>query len=103
LTLVFAGIAGRIENTAIGKLLLCPWEDISLIFKEFMDGKLLKSLSGNALKLYIFLGLYSKNQTGECWPSVQTIAEYFGKSERTVYNSNNKPRAMRERTEQDVP
>lgn len=56
------------------------------IFAGFKDTALLKDLSGNALKLYVYLGLLSNNTTGECWPSINTIAEYFKKSERTVTN-----------------
>lgn len=53
------------------------------IFKEFED-EVLKSISGNALRLYIYLGLHSKNATGETWVTLATMAEYFGKSERTI-------------------
>lgn len=55
-----------------------------LIFKGFIESNKLKNISGNALKLYIYLGMYSKNNTGEVWHSTNTIAKYFDKSERTI-------------------
>lgn len=55
-----------------------------VIFKGFMDGKKLKDISGNALKLYLYLGLNSNTRTGEVWHSNSTIAKYFDRSERTV-------------------
>lgn len=57
-----------------------------IIFNDFKNNNILKELSGNALKLYIYLGLYSKNNTGESWHSLQTMAEYFEKTERTITN-----------------
>lgn len=54
------------------------------IFNEFLDQELLKKISGNGLKLYIYLGIHSKNDTGVSWHSLKTMAEYFGKSERTI-------------------
>lgn len=53
------------------------------IFSNFED-ELLREISGNTLKLYIFLGIRSKNRTGECWVSLETLASYFGKSKRTI-------------------
>ncbi|MDW8518427.1 helix-turn-helix domain-containing protein [Priestia flexa] len=55
-----------------------------IIFNGILEHKKLKKISGNALRLYIYLGIYSKNMTGEVWHSNQRIAEYFGKSERTI-------------------
>jgi len=55
-----------------------------VIFSGFIDSDKLKKISGNALKLYIYLGIYSNNMTGEVWHSNKTIAKYFGKSERTI-------------------
>lgn len=55
-----------------------------LIFKGFLESNKLKNISGNALKLYIYLGMYSKNNTGEVWHSTRRIAKYFDKSERTI-------------------
>lgn len=54
------------------------------IFESFKETYLLKNLSGNALKLYLFLGLRSRNKTGETWVSIETIAKYFGKTNRTI-------------------
>jgi DNA-binding transcriptional ArsR family regulator len=56
------------------------------IFIEFKDKELLKNLSGNALKLYIYLGIHSKNSSGISWHSLETIGKYFGKSPRTISN-----------------
>ncbi|WP_420685972.1 helix-turn-helix domain-containing protein [Bacillus cereus] len=67
------------------------WKEYSLnengffvIFSGFVEENKLKKISGNALKLYIYLGMYSKNMTGEVWHSTTTISTYFGKSERTI-------------------
>lgn len=55
-----------------------------IIFQGFEEGEKLKSISGNGLKLYIYLGLHANNYEGVVWHSNKTIAQYFGKSERTV-------------------
>lgn len=55
-----------------------------IIFNGFKTTDKLKDISGNALKLYIYLGLNSNNYTGEVWHTNATIATYFGKSERTI-------------------
>lgn len=55
-----------------------------VIFNGLIESEKLKKISGNALKLYIYLGIHSKNFTGEVWHSNKTISKYFGKSERTV-------------------
>lgn len=57
-----------------------------VIFDGFLEYNKLKNISGGALKLYIYLGLNSKNMTGEVWHSIPRIAKYFGKSERTINN-----------------
>jgi len=64
-----------------------------VIFNGFLDEKkplshkaLLQEISGGALKLYIFLGIKSDNFTGESYYSIKSIANYFGKSERTINN-----------------
>lgn len=54
------------------------------IFQPLKEDYLLRKLSGNAVKLYIYLGLSSGNETGETWVSISTMAKYFGKSERTI-------------------
>lgn len=55
-----------------------------VIFNGFVENGKLKSMSGNALKLYIYLGVYANNKSGEVWHSNRTIAKYFNKSERTI-------------------
>lgn len=55
-----------------------------IIFNGFVENKKLENISGNALKLYIYLGVYANNNTGEVWHSNKTIAKYFHKSERTI-------------------
>lgn len=57
-----------------------------IIFNDLKNNNILKELSGNALKLYIYLGLYSKNRTGESWHSLGRMARYFQKTERTILN-----------------
>ncbi len=54
------------------------------IFQPFKETFLLRTLSGNALKLYVYLGLMSGNTTGESWVTIATMAKYFEKSERTI-------------------
>lgn len=55
-----------------------------VIFNGFVESHILTKISGNALKLYIYLGMHSQNLTGEVWHSNKTIAKYFNKSERTI-------------------
>ncbi|MBN1468280.1 MAG: helix-turn-helix domain-containing protein [Fusobacteriaceae bacterium] len=55
-----------------------------IIYNSFLENELLKNINGNALKLYIYLGIHSKNDTGESWHSLQRISEYFGKDSRTI-------------------
>lgn len=52
------------------------------IFKEFGETHL-KDISGGACKLYIFLGLKSRN-TGESWYSISTMADALGVKTRTI-------------------
>lgn len=54
------------------------------IFQPLKESFLLKNLSGNALRLYLYLGLMSDNETGETWVGIETMASYFGKSKRTI-------------------
>lgn len=54
------------------------------IFQPFKETSLLRNLSGNALRMYVYLGLRSGNETGETWVSIETMADYFGKSPRTI-------------------
>lgn len=61
-------------------------EGYFIIFNGFQKNNNLKKISGNALKLYIYLGINSSNSTGETWHSNATIAKYFNKSERTIRN-----------------
>ncbi|KZO00488.1 helix-turn-helix domain-containing protein [Pseudobacillus badius] len=56
------------------------------VFQPLKEEFLLKKLSGNALKLYLYLGLNSGNTTGETWTSIDTIAKYFDKSPRAISN-----------------
>lgn len=55
-----------------------------IIFNGFQHSNKLKNISGNALKLYVYLGINSNSKTGEVWHSNTTIAKYFNKSERTI-------------------
>lgn len=54
------------------------------IFQSFKEGFYLKNLSGNAIKLYLYLGLMSGNETGKTWVTIDTMAKYFDKSKRTI-------------------
>ena len=53
------------------------------IWNEFK--RFLPVLSGGALRLYIFLGLVSKNDTGESWYSISRLAEELNCSERSIH------------------
>lgn len=55
-----------------------------IIFNSFVRNKILTRISGSALKLYIYLGSFTDNHTGECWVSIETIAKYFDRSPRSV-------------------
>ncbi|MEC2393940.1 hypothetical protein BK709_19550 [Bacillus thuringiensis serovar shandongiensis] len=52
------------------------------VFHEFKD--CLQHLSGGAVSLFIYLGLNSNNKTGECYHSIETMANFFDKSTRTI-------------------
>lgn len=56
------------------------------VFQPFKNDFLLKKLSGNAFKLYVYLGLNSANNTGDTWVSIETMCQYFDKSPRTISN-----------------
>lgn len=69
------------------------WKELSLdnegyfpIFQMFKEDFLLSKISGNALKLYIYLGLHTGNKTGETWINIESMAKYFNKSPRTISN-----------------
>lgn len=55
-----------------------------IIYNSFCTNKILKELSGNSIRLFLYLGIYSNNQTGEVWHSTKKISEYFDCDERTV-------------------
>ena len=57
-----------------------------IVFNGFHSNGYLKKISGNALKLYLYLGIHSNNVTGESFHGIETISKYFGKNERTIYN-----------------
>jgi len=66
------------------------WRDTNFINKTgfyplFHDfKKLLPDLSGGAVSLFVYLGLHSNNQTGECFHSIDKISKFFDKSPRTI-------------------
>lgn len=66
------------------------WRDTNFsnkngFFPVFHDFKsLLPSLTGGAVSLFIYLGLHSNNQTGECFHYIDEISEFFKKSPRTI-------------------
>lgn len=55
-----------------------------VIFQGFAESYKLKKISGNALKLYVYLGIHANNYEGIVWHCNETIAKYFEKSERTI-------------------
>lgn len=44
----------------------------------------LRKLSGNAVKLYIYFGIHGRSDSGRSWHSIETMAEFFGKSPRAI-------------------
>lgn len=48
----------------------------------------LREITSGALKLYLYYGFHSKNETGISWHSIETISDYFGVSEKTINNWN---------------
>lgn len=56
------------------------------VFTELKETHLLRNLSGGALKVYIYLGLHSKQWTGETWVTLEQMAAYFGVSKRSINN-----------------
>lgn len=55
-----------------------------IVYNEFLSKNILKNLSGNALKLYLFIGINSNNSTGESWYTIESFCKYFDKSPRTI-------------------
>lgn len=55
-----------------------------LIYNNFLTDGILKKLSGNSLRLYLYIGINSKNETGESWHSIEKICEYFECDKRSV-------------------
>ncbi|MHA4202327.1 helix-turn-helix domain-containing protein [Bacillus cereus] len=69
------------------------WKEFSLdnigyfpVFQTFKEDYFLRHLSGNAVKLYIYIGLKSGNKSGETWVTIDTMCKYFQKSPRTISN-----------------
>lgn len=54
------------------------------IFKDFLP--YLKELSPGAVSLFIFLGLKSNNKLGTSFYKIETIANFFNRSTRTISN-----------------
>lgn len=74
------------ENHAAWKSNSLDSTGFFVIFNGFLDNDILQRISGNALKLYVFLGIKSNNLTGESYYTIASIAKYFKKSERTINN-----------------
>jgi len=55
-----------------------------IIYNDLFTSGKLKELNSNSLKVYIYLGIHSNNDTGESWHSVETIAKYFEMDKRTI-------------------
>ncbi len=53
------------------------------IYNTFRDSYL-SEISGGALKAYIYFGIHSGNETGECWHSVETMSDFFVVDARTI-------------------
>lgn len=44
----------------------------------------LSKVSTGAISLFLYLGLHSNNKTGECYHDLGRIADFFGKTPRTI-------------------
>lgn len=53
------------------------------VYSEFKDTHL-SEISGGALKVYMFIGFHVNSFSGECWVSVETMADFFKNDKRTV-------------------
>jgi|APAga8741244001_1050109.scaffolds.fasta_scaffold20768_2 DNA-binding transcriptional ArsR family regulator len=66
------------------------WRDENFLNKEgffpvFYGFKsYLNKLSSGAVSLFIYIGMHSNNQTGECYHDLNRISNYFKKSPRTI-------------------
>lgn len=66
------------------------WRDENFLNKEgffplFSKFKgYLNRISPGSTSLFIYIGLHSNNQTGECYHDIKRMAEYFNKSPRTI-------------------
>ena len=74
------------ENYAYWKKNSINNKGFFIIFNGFLEENILKNISGGALKLYVFLGIKSDNNTGESFYTIPQISEYFGVSERSISN-----------------
>lgn len=59
-------------------------QGFAMIYDSFHKNEILSKIDGGALKLYLYLSLVSKNETGESWYSIESLAEYFKVQTRTV-------------------
>ncbi|KJF62421.1 hypothetical protein TZ54_15365 [Clostridioides difficile] len=57
-----------------------------ILYKDFE--KHLKDISSGALKLFLYYGFQSKNDTGLSYHSIERCSQYFGVSEKTINNWN---------------
>lgn len=84
----------NLSNMERNRIIMERYNDIELrasdyakhfdIFKSLLESGKLKTISGNALKFYIYLWLNHKKYFGYKWHSDKEITNYFGKSERTI-------------------
>lgn len=81
----------NVRKAKIYKMQYKQWKSVAIerdgwfpVFTNFKEDFFLRDLSGNAVKLYLYLGLHAKNETGECWVTIGTMAKYFEKSHRTI-------------------
>lgn len=61
-------------------------ENFFMLYKDF--SKFLPELSTGALKLFLFYGFNAKNETGESWYSIDTIASKLATSSRSINTWN---------------
>ena len=67
-------------------------ENFLMLYKDFAN--FLPELTTGALKLYLFYGFSAKNETGESWYSIDTIAEKLDTTARSINTWNSELEKM---------
>ncbi|ARU60709.1 hypothetical protein CBW65_06125 [Tumebacillus avium] len=88
---VLKGLKSPVEQSVVLKEYYSSWrkfnrdtkEGFFAIYERFKKEHL-ADLEGGPLKLYLLFGFYANNSYGHSWPSIATIADFFGTQTRTI-------------------